>query len=140
MRSGGFVNKVIEWAKQNEILTIVDDQIGNPTWARTLAFLSSFFLKNTLLNNKSFFEGNKGVYHLAGGGFTSRFEWTKQIIENISSDNPLRVKQILPAKTVDFSTPAQRPLFSALDCSKFETTFKTKIPDWKLTTKLMLIL
>lgn len=136
MRSGGFVRKVIDWARINEELKVVDDQIGNPTWARTLAFLSSLFLQNNKSFIHSFFEENKGIYHLAGGGFTSRYEWTKSIIENISSNFPVRVKKILPAKTVDFPTPAHRPLFSALDCSKFEEVFKENIPEWELALDL----
>ncbi len=137
MRSGGFVNKVIEWAKHNENLTIVDDQIGNPTWARSLAFLSTFFLIEGKNNYQSIFEEIKGIYHLAGGGFTSRFEWTKKIIENIPKNDHIMVKNILPGKTEDFITPAQRPLFSALDCGKFEKTLGIKIPRWEIATKLL---
>jgi dTDP-4-dehydrorhamnose reductase len=43
---------------------------------------------------------------------------------------------LLPALTADFPTPAERPLFSALDCSKFERTFGLKIPHWKTALEL----
>jgi dTDP-4-dehydrorhamnose reductase len=80
----------------------------------------------------------KGVYHLAGGGFTSRYEWTKAIVDYLPGDVPTIVKTINPAKTSDFPSAAKRPLFSALDCSKFESTFSLKIPKWEIATKLML--
>ena len=37
LRRPCFVTKVLEWAKTQEVLHIVDDQISSPTWARTLA-------------------------------------------------------------------------------------------------------
>ena len=37
MRQGGFVTKVLTWARQQETLRIVDDQISGPTSARMLA-------------------------------------------------------------------------------------------------------
>ncbi len=137
MRTGGFVKKVINWAQNNEELRIVDDQIGNPTWARTLAILSTQLVINNYQDLYNSFQEKKGVYHLAGGGFTSRFEWTKTIINNLPDDVPTIVKRIFPAKTSEFPTPAKRPLFSAVDCSKFESTFSLKIPNWEIATKLM---
>ena len=137
-RMGGFVKKVVNWAQKNEELRVVDDQIGNPTWARTLAILSTHFIGNKNLDLYHFIKEKKGTYHLAGGGFTSRFEWTKAIINHLPEEVPIIVKSIVPAKTFEFPTPAKRPLFSALDCSKFESTFSTKIPNWEIASKLML--
>ncbi len=76
MRTGGFLQKVIDWAQKNEELRIVDDQVGNPTWARSLAILSTSILPLISGDLKNFFQQNKGVYHLAGGGSASRLEWT----------------------------------------------------------------
>ena len=55
MRTGGFLQKVIDWAQKNEELRIVDDQVGNPTWARTLAILSTSILPLTRGNMENFF-------------------------------------------------------------------------------------
>ena len=137
-RVGGFVNKVIRWAQNNEEIQIVDDQIGNPTWARTLAILSSHFVGKFKNDLNQFFRENRGVYHLGGGGYASRFEWTNSIISHLPEEILVKVKNILTAKTVDFPTPATRPLFTALDCSKFESTFNVKIPNWENSLKLML--
>ncbi len=138
MRAGGFVKKLINWAQHNEELNIVDDQIGNPTWARMLAILSTLFVRNCDQNLAQFFSEKKGLYHLAGGGYASRFEWTKVIVENLPEEISSIVKSLIPAKTSNFPTPARRPLFSALDCLKFESTFNVKIPNWEKSTKLML--
>lgn len=138
MRVGGFVKKIIQWAQNNEELRIVDDQIGNPTWARMLAILSSTLLKHSKKETLELFESKSGLYHLAGGGYTSRYEWTKSIINFLPKDIPVKVKSITPAKSSDFPTPAVRPLFSALNCEKFEQAFALKIPNWETALKLML--
>ncbi len=106
-RAGGFLKKVMEWAQNNEELRIVDDQIGNPTWARTLAILSTMIIPNSTNEIKSFFQLHKGLYHLAGGGNASRFDWTKAILNNLSDNFPSKVKRIISAKTSDFPAAAR---------------------------------
>jgi dTDP-4-dehydrorhamnose reductase len=138
MRAGGFVKKVINWAQNNEELRIVDDQIGNPTWARMLAILSTTFIRNSMNETLDQFEMKRGLYHLAGGGYTSRYEWTKSIINFLPKDIPVKVKKIIPAKSDEFPTPAMRPMFSALNCDKFEHTFSLRIPHWETSLHLML--
>lgn len=130
LRDGGFVKKVLAWAKQNEELRIVDDQIGNPTWARMLAQLSVRVLPNKKKALRPFFEEKSGIYHLAGGGYASRLEWAKAILELWWKDEAIKTKRILPAKTSEFPSPAERPLFSALNCEKFEQEFGLLIPKW----------
>jgi len=46
------------------------------------------------------------------------------------------VREILPALTADFPTPAQRPLFSALDCRLFTKTFGLRLPPWQEALRL----
>jgi dTDP-4-dehydrorhamnose reductase len=61
------------------------------------------------------------------------------ILELDHDKNEQRVKQLSPALTFDFPTPAQRPLFSALDCTHFLTTFGLQLPDWRAALRLALI-
>ncbi|HZK62072.1 MAG TPA: dTDP-4-dehydrorhamnose reductase [Anaerovoracaceae bacterium] len=136
MRTGGFLQKVIEWAQKNEELRIVNDQVGNPTWARTLAILSISILPLLSGDLKNFFQQNKGVYHLAGGGSASRFDWTRFILENLPNHVPAVVKSVIPAKTTDFPSPANRPPHSALNCDLFEKKFHLNIPGWKESLSL----
>lgn len=133
-----FVNKVMKWSQEKDILKIVDDQIGNPTWARLLAILSSRLIGKTKNETINLFGNKRGVYHLAGGGHTSRYEWAKSIVELLPKEAPVSVREIFPTKSEEFLTPAKRPKFSALNCEKFENTFSIKIPHWKTSLKLML--
>ena len=135
-RRDSFVSKVLQWARQNEALKIVNDQISNPTWARMLAQTTAMVLARTDNNLYSWLAKHKGIYHLAGDGFTSRLEWARKILELDPLQEEHVYKKILPAITNDFPTPAQRPLFSALDCALFEKTFNLKLPNWQDTLQL----
>jgi len=130
-RGNGFVSKVLQWARQNETLKIVSDQISNPTWARMLAEVTALLLARSGPDFASFFEGKSGIYHLAGNGYTSRFDWAQCILENDPHVDEHTVRVLEAASTQDFPTPAKRPLFSALDCTLFEKTFGLRLPEWK---------
>ena len=131
-RRDSFVAKVLRWARQNETLRIVDDQISNPTWARMLAEITGLILAR----GTEYIEEHKGLYHLAGDGYASRLEWAKEILAHDPDPREQITKEVLPASTKDFPTPAVRPLFSALDCRKFSGEFDLHLPDWKAVQKL----
>jgi dTDP-4-dehydrorhamnose reductase len=131
-RRDNFVAKVLKWSRNNESMNIVDDQIGNPTSAYTLAKISSQILTSGL----DYLSERKGLYHLAGGGYATRLEWAKEILRLDPQSEEQIVKELLPAKTSDFPTAAKRPLFSALDCGKFENTFGLEIPKWQQVLRL----
>ena len=132
LRQGGFVNKVLEWARQQDTLRMVTDQVGNPTWCRMLAEITAQMLARGMEHIRE----HTGLYHLAGSGFASRYDWAKLILELDPEKSEQRVKEIMPALTSDFPTPAQRPLFSALDCTHFLATFGLQLPDWKAALRL----
>ncbi len=129
---GGFISKVMQWSRRQETLRMVTDQIGNPTWARMLAEVAA----QIAVRGQKYVAERSGLYHLAGSGFASRLEWAKMILELDPNKQEQITKEIVPALTADFPTPAERPLFSALDCSKFESTFDLKLPGWQSALKL----
>jgi dTDP-4-dehydrorhamnose reductase len=122
-----FVTKVLEWARKQEVMSVVDDQVSNPTWAPRLADVTARLLNQDLDSLR----GCRGLYHVAGNGYASRMDWARKIIELDPDRQEQKVREIRPAHTSDFPTPAQRPLFSALDCSLFQSTFKILLPRWE---------
>ena len=138
LRVGGFVNKVLGWARQQEVMRIVDDQIGSPTWARMLAEATAHVIARGGSDPLAYLQQHSGLYHLAGAGAASRYEWANEVIDQDPKKEEQVVRQILPAKSDEFPNPAQRPIYSALDCSKFERTFGIPLPDWKISIKLLL--
>ena len=132
LRRDSFVTKVLQWARQNETLQIVDDQISNPTWARMLAEMTSQIIARGI----GYIRERAGLYHLAGDGFTSRYEWAKEILKLDPKAYEQVIKELIPAATTEFPTQAKRPLFSALGCSEFEQTFNLVLPPWQRTLQL----
>jgi dTDP-4-dehydrorhamnose reductase len=125
-RRDSFVAKVLQWSRQNETLKIVDDQVSNPTWARMLAEATSLLLAR----GANYLSERKGLYHLAGSGHASRLEWAREILRLDPKAQEQVTKETLSAATKDFPTPALRPLYSPLDCSKFKETFEIELPPW----------
>lgn len=132
MNGNNFVTKLLQWARKTPDLKVVDDQIGNPTSARALAEIISQLLAKAGDELFNFFEKNAGLYHLAGRGYASRFDLAKEII----ALKPDLTVSLQPARTADFPAPAQRPLFSALDCALFESTFGLRLPEWQSALEL----
>lgn len=126
----GFVSKVLEWARKNQTLKIVSDQVSNPTWAWDLADAAVSVLSAHRDDLQDVMKERRGVYHLAGGGYASRFEWAKEILKNDPNRTEQLVQTIETVSSDAFPTPALRPLFSALDCSKFRKTFGFALPNW----------
>jgi len=136
LRRDSFVSKVLSWARAQTDLRIVDDQISNPTWCRTLAGATALLLAKSGKNPTGWFNDRRGLYHLAGDGFASRLDWAKMILEFDPQQEQQVVASIEAAKTSDYPTPAERPLFSALNCDKFTDTFSIRLPKWQDALKL----
>ena len=136
LRGNSFVNKVLGWARKNSTLRIVDDQVSSPTWARMLAEVTCLLIAQNQGNLHDRIREQCGIYHVAGSGSTSRYEWAKQILANDPQRSEQTVQAIEPGRSEDFPTPATRPLFSALDCTRFEKTFELRLPPWSSTLKL----
>lgn len=138
LRRDSFVTKLLGWARQNTTLRVVEDQVSNPTWARMLAEATAQLLSATILshNGLDWLAECTGLYHLAGSGYASRLEWAQAILELDPHPQEKQVRQLIPARSDEFPTPARRPLFSALNCQKFTQTFGLCLPDWRVALAL----
>jgi len=137
-RGDSFLSKTLAWARENRTLRIVSDQVSSPTWARSLAETSALMLSRAGDKILDFFREHGGVYHLAGSGHASRFEWAQEILANDPNPDEQIVETMETALSADFPTPAQRPHYSVLDCSCFENTFGLSLPNWKQALKVAL--
>jgi len=127
----GFVKKVMSWARQNEVLRIVEDQVGCPTWARMLAEATGLLLAQRKTHPAEYFKPYSGVYHLAGKGGVSRLDWAKAILALDPNREEQQVKKLDSALSSEFPTPATRPLHSVLSSELFEKTFSLRTPGWE---------
>ena len=138
LRRDSFVTKVLAWGRQERQLRLVSDQVGNPTWCRMLAEVSGQLLAAAGKDIYLWVAARTGIYHLAGEGYASRFEWGKAILENDPKREEQVVESVIPALTAEFPSPAQRPLFSALNCERFYHTFGMRLPSWQTALRLAL--
>jgi len=138
MRKGGFMTKVLQWTREQETLRIVDDQIGSPTWARMLAEATAQVIAQGRNDPVNYIHEKAGLYHLAGGGSCSRYEWAKAILELDPKKEEQAVKRLLPAKSSEFPTLAIRPPKSGLSIEKYKNTFGMQFPDWNECLKLLM--
>jgi dTDP-4-dehydrorhamnose reductase len=134
MRGSNFVTKVLSWARKHQTLHIVDDQVSNPTWARILAQLTAHVLER----GSGYLRERSGLYHLAGGGHASRYDWANEILKLDPRPEEQKTTEVLRAKTSDIPTPAIRPLYSALNCDHFTEVFGLRAPGWEQELKLAL--
>lgn len=137
LRRDNFVKKVLRWARTQTSLKIVSDQIGSPTWARLLAEITAQILALGLQDGYEFFRKKRGVYHLAGAGQASRFEFARKILELDPARQEQIAREILPASSEEFPTPAKRPPNTALDCTLFRQRFGLSLPPWEHALSLM---
>jgi dTDP-4-dehydrorhamnose reductase len=136
MREGGFVRKVLKWARRNPELRVVSDQVGSPTWARALAEVTAQVLAKSGSDPVGWISDRKGLYHLGGTGAVSRFDWARKILDFDPNPEEQVVQEIKPALTREFPTPATRPLHSPVDCTLFADTFGICLPDWENALQL----
>jgi dTDP-4-dehydrorhamnose reductase len=136
MRRDSFVTKVRQWGRQQLTLQVVSDQVGNPTWARMLAEATAQLLAKGGENLSGWLGERTGLYHLAGSGYASRLEWAQAILRYDPNRSEIVTNDLVPALTSDFPSPAQRPLFSALECEKFTEAFGLRLPAWQDALKL----
>lgn len=132
MRQGGFVTKVLQWAREQEVLRVVDDQISSPTSARMLAEITALVLAQGRDDVFGYLREKGGLYHCAGSGSCSRYEWAKAILALDPRKEEQVVKQLERASSSEFPVPAVRPMISVLNNAKLEETFGLRLPHWEL--------
>ena len=118
-----FMKTMIKLSNNKETLSIVEDQIGTPTYAADLA---EVILKLIVSNNNQY-----GIYHYSNEGLASWYDFAKAIFEERKSNIKL-----IPIKTDEYPTHAQRPQFSALDKKKIKTNLNITIPHWRDSLKI----
>ena len=137
-RRDSFVSKVLQWSRKQSVMKVVDDQVSNPTWARMLAEVTAQLLAQGGSDLTAWVRARRGLYHLAGDGCASRYEWAQEILQCDPQASEQVVREVLPVKSDLFPTPAARPLFSALSCEKFSRVFGLRLPPWKTSLKWLL--
>lgn len=124
LRGKNFLLTLRRLASEGKTLRVVSDQIGCPTWCRTIADATATALTKTRAADGTFALNEvSGLYHCVCAGQTSWHGFARAF-------TPAEIP-IIPLTTAEYPTPAHRPLYTALNCDKFAKTFGTHLPQWE---------
>lgn len=101
-----FVYTMLRLAKTHDKLTVVDDQVGRPTWTRTLAEFMTYLVDH---------EAPFGTYQLSNEGSCSWYEFAKEILKD-------QDVEVAPVPSEAYPQKAYRPRRSIMSLEKAEGT------------------
>lgn len=117
-----FVKTMARLAATNDTLSVVDDQVGSPTWsldlARGLVELASLVSSGGTPAR---------VLHASGGGETTWFGFARAVFTELGLD-PERVR---PCTTAEFPRPAPRPAYAVLSGKSWADAGLTPLRHWR---------
>ncbi|OWJ95596.1 dTDP-4-dehydrorhamnose reductase [Pseudomonas sp. A46] len=111
--------------QERDELRVVDDQVGAPTWAGSIAQATARLVDGWQAGNRHW-----GLYHLSCAGETSWFGFASAIAERLKAEGK-RCAHLVPIPSSEYPTPARRPLNSRLDCGKLARDWQVRLPDWR---------
>lgn len=123
-----FFNTMLRLFHEKDQLSVVDDQIGAPTYAPHLAKMSWQALKTAQAKENIPY----GLYHMTGAGQTNWYGFAQAIFALARKmDSGIRCQAINPILTSGYPTPAKRPLNSRLNCAKL-AHLGVALPHWEV--------
>jgi dTDP-4-dehydrorhamnose reductase len=136
-RGKNFLLTILKLAREREVLRVVADQHGAPTWSRDLARMTADVIghceeaaRGRDLSDVLTDAG--GVYHAAGMGETTWFGFALEAVRLLREKEPgTRLAEIEAITTAEYPTAARRPVNSRMDCGKLRERFGWKMMDWR---------
>ena len=105
-------------ANKPSTISVVDDQIGSPTYTKDLAAAVALLIEKNA----------KGIFHVTNRGSCTWHQFAMKILQESGFDNV----EVRPIKSDQLQRPAKRPAYSILSMQKFiQTTGKIMQP-WQL--------
>jgi dTDP-4-dehydrorhamnose reductase len=125
LQGNNFVYTMLRLFKEIDMVKVVEDQWGSPTYTADLA---EAILKILEENSVSY-----GIYHFTNEGMTNWYEFARTIYKKakrlgLIEDN--KKVEIKPIKTKDYPTAARRPRYSVLSKEKIKKEYGLNIRDW----------
>ena len=114
-----FVKTMCRLQSERQELRVVFDQVGSPTWAGDLASFIYEFAERGALQKQ-------GIYHYSNEGVCSWYDLAEAVRQLTGSSC-----KILPIRSAEYPTRAQRPAYSVLDKSRLKATFTLELPHWQ---------
>ena len=123
VRGRNFLLTMLRLAELHPELDVVDDQVGSPSWAQSIAAATVDILRNVERARSV-----SGLYNLSALGAVSRYDWTRRILD--LTRDAREAPRLVAIKTRDFPLPAERPLNAVLDSALAMKTFGIELDHW----------
>lgn len=117
-----FVKTMLRLMRERELLTVIDDQRGSPTYATDLAEMMIHILQQSEANGWT-----NGLFHFSNRGQTSWYGFADAIRRVAGIENC----KLVPVTTAEYPTAARRPAYSVMDLTKISNRFRVEIPTWE---------
>jgi dTDP-4-dehydrorhamnose reductase len=125
-----FVLKMLRAMEERAEVHVVSDQVGAPTWARSVA--AALW---AAVGHPDF----RGIHHWTDAGVASKYDFAVAVQEEALAIGLLsRAVPIRPIRSHQYPTPARRPSFSVLDTSSTRECLAMAAPHWRVNLRHML--
>ncbi|GAB2758300.1 dTDP-4-dehydrorhamnose reductase [Salinifilum aidingensis] len=122
-RGGNFVKTMGRLAAERETVSVVDDQVGSPTWAADLA-AGLLDLAGRIAGGRA---PGRNVLHCTNTGQVSWYEFARAVFGELGED-PARVH---PCSSAEHIRPAPRPAYSVLSPHAWQQAGLAPLRDWR---------
>ena len=124
-----FVKTILRLAAEREELSIVDDQIGTPSWTADIAQAMLALIQRNVT----------GTCHFTNEGVISWYDFAVAILQLAKKlGYPVKIQKLIPIPSSQYPTPAPRPAFTVLNKEKIRDVLDYDIPHWQASLKTML--
>lgn len=135
-RGKNFLLTMLKLGSERRELRVVADQIGAPTWSKTIASATAHIVAQGLAaDDASWWQQRSGVYHFTAAGATSWHGFSEAIFAAALGES---APKVLPIPASEYPVPAKRPANSRLSLRKLTETFGVHMPSWENALQLCL--
>lgn len=124
LHGNNFIKTMLRLGKERGKVSVVDDQVGSPTYTPDLSVL----LADLIVTDAY------GRYHATNEGFCSWYEFAKEIFLQAGLD-----VDVTPVSSDQFPVKARRPENSRMDKSKLDAIKIKRMPSWQDALKRYLL-
>lgn len=126
-RRANFVKTMLRYGAERDVMRVVADQHGAPTFAADLAdALATVALE--MISDK---DAPTGVFHFSNAGATTWHGFAQAIFEAAAARGGKTPSTLEAITTADFPTPARRPAYSVLSTRRIEEAYGVVPPPWR---------
>jgi dTDP-4-dehydrorhamnose reductase len=136
LRGPSFLRTMLRLFAEQDVIRVVDDQHGSPTWSSAIAEGVVAAVERTTRSSGGVAAGVRavqGTYHLSAAGRTTWYGFASRILEYARSSPAVGhslATRIDPISSERYPLPAPRPQNSVLANRRFRDTFGLSLPSW----------